>query len=512
MLGCLAAELPGFVRKQISREDALRTLSDRLAHREDLFLSSLRDAVYAHPGSPYLQLLKHAGCEYGDLEEEVRRDGIEHTLKRLADEGVYVEFDEFKGRSEARRGSRSFAFREEDFDNPTLSTRFVMRSGGTRSPGTSVRVSLPYCADLAANTAVALDAHGLFDAPQAIWMFSTGLMFSLRMAKTGNPPVAWFFPVGSITWKLRGAMSVLSTVTRLAGTALPAPGYFDIAEYQRMANWLAEKRDALGSICLTCYASSAVRVACSAVESGISLQNVYFITLGEPFTEAKRQSIAKSGARGLVHFGMTEAGMLGYSCPMAGDADDVHFWRDAYALIQRTTSVGGNGPEVDAFHLTSLLPSAPKTLLNVGTGDYGRVSRRQCGCALDKLGLVDHISKIRSFEKLSTEGMTFTQTDLIGLLEEVLPTQFGGRNTDYQLVEGETGTGKARLVLRIHPRVGPVDESAVALIFMEKLSEGGGFRPLGAAVWQRLESLTVEREEPAITKAGKILPFHLLSN
>ena len=167
---------------------------------------------------------------------------------------------------------------------------------------------------------------------------------------------------------------------------------------------------------------------------------------------------------------------------------------------------------MDAFHLTSLLPSAPKTLLNVGTGDYGKVFRNRCGCTLDKLGLVEHISKIRSFEKLSTEGMTYTQTDLIGLLEEVLPTQFGGRSTDYQLVEGETGTGKARLVLRIHPCIGPVDESAVARVFMEKLSEGGGFRPLGAAVWQRLETLTVEREEPAITKAGKILPFHLLSH
>ena len=53
----------------------------------------------------------------------------------------------------------------------------------------------------------------------------------------------------------------------------------------------------------------------------------------------------------------------------------------------------------------------------------------------EALGYTTHIHTIRSWEKLTSEGMTFCGHDLIRLIEEVLPARFGGRPTDYQFVE-----------------------------------------------------------------------------
>jgi hypothetical protein len=89
-------------------------------------------AIYGHRRSPYLQLLRAAGCEFGDLKALVDKEGLERALSRLVEAGVFVTFDEFKGRKEAVRGSQRFIFVEDDFDNPHLSPHFEARSGGTR--------------------------------------------------------------------------------------------------------------------------------------------------------------------------------------------------------------------------------------------------------------------------------------------------------------------------------------------------------------------------------------------
>ena len=39
-----------------------------------------------------------AGCELGDLETLVAQEGLEGTLARLLESGVYLTFDEFKDR------------------------------------------------------------------------------------------------------------------------------------------------------------------------------------------------------------------------------------------------------------------------------------------------------------------------------------------------------------------------------------------------------------------------------
>ena len=91
------------------------------------------------------------------------------------------------------------------------------------------------------------------------------------------------------------------------------------------------------------------------------------------------------------------------------------------------------------------------------TGDFGEVEEQACECALGALGLTTHLRGIRSFEKLSGEGTTFVHTDLLRVLEEVLPARFGGAGDDYQVVETEQAEGILRLELAVSPRVGAVD-------------------------------------------------------
>ena len=80
-------------------------------------------------------------------------------------------------------------------------------------------------------------------------------------------------------------------------------------------------------------------------------------------------------------------------------------------------------------------------LLNVETDDYGVLESRPCGCRMGDLGLTTHVTQVRSFRKLTGEGMTLVGNDMIRILEEVLPTRFGGSPLDYQLAEVENEVG-----------------------------------------------------------------------
>jgi hypothetical protein len=509
MLARLTRDFPGFIRTPITSEQAVEVIQGRLAAREERFLRMAERAIYGHQRSPYHQLLRAAGCEFGDLKALVDKEGLERALSRLVEAGVFVTFDEFKGRKEAVRGSRRFVFAEDDFDNPHLSPHFEARSGGTRGPSTSVKRGLPSIADLAVTTALALDAHGLSQSEHALWLVS-GMTPMLIYAKVGRAPIAWFFPSRPIPAKLHAGSLYLAALGRLLGRRLPTPEFLDLQDPGRMALWLGASRKRRTPLCVTTYASSAVRICAAAKERGISLDGVWFITLGEPYTEAKQRIVETVGARALVRYAFTEAGIIGYGCADPRLSDDLHFFDDCYGLIQHSREVGDSGLSVDAFLFTSLLPSAPKILLNVESGDYGTVWRRDCGCQLGAVGLTTHLAKIRSFEKLTGEGMTFVQTDLLRLLEEVLPSHYGGTSTDYQLLEEEGEDGILRLLLLVSPRIGPVDEERIRGIFVDELGGDGGFARAYADVWRRAGTVQVKRQWPVPTKAGKILPFHVI--
>ncbi len=67
----LAFGLRDFLHNTISLEQSKQVISARLQNRESNFLNLIQKGIYQNPNSPYLKLLKIAGCEFGDLESLV---------------------------------------------------------------------------------------------------------------------------------------------------------------------------------------------------------------------------------------------------------------------------------------------------------------------------------------------------------------------------------------------------------------------------------------------------------
>jgi hypothetical protein len=263
-------------------------------------------------------------------------------------------------------------------------------------------------------------------------------------------------------------------------------------------------------VCVTTRPSAAVRTARAAQEMGLSLEGMVFILGGEPYTQAANRMLESVGARALVRYAFWEGAIVGYSCALPDSCDDVHLLVDRHAVIQQPRRVGDSDAWVVSFLFTSLLSNAAKIMLNVENGDHGTLTRRSCGCPLQNLGLRDHMSQIRSHEKLTSEGMTFVKTDLVRILEEVLPARFGGTSVDYQLLEEEDGGGILRLWLLVGPGAGTIDEAQLKQTFLAELQRGGMLEEYMARVWERAGTVQIKRQPPIPNRGGKVLPFHLV--
>src|SRR5262245_55578204 len=141
-------------------------------------------------------------------------------------------------------------------------------------------------------------------------------------------------------------------------------------------------------------------------------------------------------------------------------------------------------------------------------GDYAVLDERHCGCAWERLGFTRHLRGIRSYEKLTAAGMTFLGTELMRLVEEVLPARCGGDPTDYQFAEEEEPDGQTRVHLIVSPRVGQIAEERIAGVVLQFLESYPGGKAM-AGIWRDAGTLHVERREPYVTAASKILPLHV---
>lgn len=508
-----AAGYRRFVREPVSAPAGLAQVRARVDRRQERFLKFVEERIYHYPQSPYLPLLRAAGCALGDLRTLVAQCGLEETLRTLAEAGVRVSIDEFKGNSPLVRGDMRLDPAEHDFDNPYLAHCLEVQSGGTRSAGTRVHVDLDFIRVLAEDTAIAFDAHRLWNATHALWLPIGGPVHVAMhiYTKLGRPPIKWFTQVTprKVTVHERWGSRFLTQWGRWMGARLPQPEYAEVAEAPKVARWIAGEVRAGRRPCLTTHASSAVRICQAAEQEGLDLSKSAFITIGEPLTRAKRQVIERAGATVLVRYAVTEAGILGYGCASPTDSDDLHFLSDNLALICHPRPVGPNRIPIEGLLISSLVPESPKILLNMETGDYAEVINRECGCPLGHAGLTTHLVGVRSYEKLTSEGVTFVGTSLIPVLEEVLPARFGGRPTDYQLVELEDKTGMTRLELRVDPAVGVVDDAQIVETFFAHLDKQAKLRPM-AEIWKQAATVRVCRAAPLSTRMGKILPFHLV--
>jgi hypothetical protein len=509
-----ATGLRGFLAVTIDLEEAKATLLNQLENREETFLRVLELGIYGNPRSPYSRLLQHAGFELADVKALIRDQGLEGALSTLYDAGVYVTLDEFKGRAPVRRPGLEFHVTEYDFDNPLLKAQYSGSTGGSRSGGTRVNIDFDFIAHEAAGYLCNVHANHWGDRPIAVWQgappSSQGLGNVFRLARQGLMPEKWFAP-NTPGWNRQGiqARAMLAytlLMSRIAGRPIPRPVYTphveDIVKY--LADAVGKGRPAV----LLCPPSQAVRICLRAEELGADLTGTIFRGGGEPMTAGKAAALARVGAEPNPSYAMYESGTIAYRCGAPAHPDDMHLLADKLALLQRTKEFA-SGFEVGAIILTTLLESSSKLMLNVETGDYAVVEERDCGCLWQQLGFTTHLHHVRSYEKLTSESVSFMDSMLHELLEEILPARFGGGALDYQLVEEEED-GLPRVSIVISPRVGPVDENAVIEAVLRAISFSDWSRRQ-ANSWRQAGTLRVRRAEPYATRSGKILPLHVLT-
>jgi len=98
---------------------------------------------------------------------------------------------------------------------------------------------------------------------------------------------------------------------------------------------------------------------------------------------------------------------------------------------------------------------------------------------------------------------------LLLLLEQVLPSQFGGGPQDYQFVEKEE-EGVTRVQLVVSNRLGPLSESELLQTTLDFLGSRARENRMMVERWKEGGTLVVKRSEPHVTKAAKLLPLHIL--
>jgi hypothetical protein len=248
--------------------------------------------------------------------------------------------------------------------------------------------------------------------------------------------------------------------------------------------------------------SAAALVARLARERTVPLDGVHFLLGAEPVTPARWAAIAASGAKPIATYGTSESGYIGAQFPGASEPDEVHVFRDGYAVIQNPP--GGDSSGSLPLLFTNLRSATPKILINAELGDSAVIESGSGNAHAIAYGYDVRLHTIRSFRKVTVWGATFAVAELEGIVEEYLPGRFGGGVGDYQLVEHEDENGTPLLRLLISPELGEIDEAALRTAFLDELSHkrtGYMTREI-----RMMGTLKIERSKPKITARGKVFP------
>jgi hypothetical protein len=512
----LAAALPKYFREPITLQQAEERTKRLLESRAESFLEVVRSRIYEHMHSPYLPLLRNAGCEFSDLQTSVHRHGLENTLARLAEEGVYLTSDEFKGKKNVTRGPLSFRVSPNDFERRDTSAGITGESSGSRNSPVKTFSTLESLALWAEGTGVFYAAHDLFSCVHAVYepVVAGRMHFILINSKLGVPVDRWF----ALDVPAQGALEnryhflnahVVALMGNWFGNGIARPEYQKSGDLEPIMDWTLKNRRHGKRCCIITVVSNATRIAREALGAGISLEHVVLAASGEPLTQAKKRIIEEAGARIALRYG--PGGLYGAAlgCGDPCFIDEMHVPQTMFTFVENPRALDYDGPPVHPLMQTTTHPVAPRLLLNVENGDYATIMTRDCGCHLEKIGFTQHIHTVRSFEKMTGEGMNYSGSELFELLEDVFPSEFGGGPGDYQLVEEEDDRGQTRLTLLIHPELGDVDETKLLLRLQQGLAQGSRNHRFVSRIWQDAGTLRLRREAPYTSARGKTLPLYI---
>lgn len=507
--------LPAFLRLRMSADQAEEITRTLLRDRGANFLATLEHGVFGNPRSAYLPMFAIARITRDDVAAWVREDGLEGTLHRLHEAGIRASFEEFKARTPIVRAGREIPLDPLGFDSPQVRGYYVTSSGGSTGTARRVRLDLQHLRNSVPRQLLLHRAEGGALVPRIVWLDlppAPGLNWVLRGAAAGEAPATWYTSVwGGQGTSRRFQWSTQATVltARLCGRPIAAPIYLPMDRADIIAVRTRQLLDQHGGCIVSSGVSRLVRIALAARKAGLTLEGAVFSGGGEPPTPAKVQEIEASGARFTSAYHLSEAGWVGRHCTTSADPNDQHVMRDHLAVIQIPHAIPGFDRTVQALCYTTLLPSAPKLLLNFESDDYGILETRACTCPWGVLGFTEHVREIRSYRKLTGEGLTLVGSDMERIIEAALPLAHGGSSLDYQLMEEEGSHGFTRFILLVHPALALPDPAAVRHSFLEAVAAMGAEAGHAHAILSQPDVLVVRHAPPRWTARGKLLPLHI---
>ena len=497
----LARDLPKFMAEPITLESASDNIRIRLENRNNLFLKLAETSIYDCSYSPYRQLLLNTGCEYGDLCNSVRSQGLEATLSKLRSEGVWLSLEEFKSQTSIRRGNLKIGTEQNDFNNIGIPYRGISRkTSGSRSRGTDTNYSWRFMAEEAETEALLYQWHGVKDLPLALWypahLSMAGIHNMLMNIKCHRPPEKWFSQTENMSSRERIMMIYLTLWGRMFGLRVPSPEYAPLDQPLKVASWLAETKKNKGSAVIRTYSSSGVRIVKTALNYNLDIAGTTIFVGGEPLSREGYQFMASAGVRVLPRYVSTETGLIAASCGERENTDSMHVYLDRMAVI--------HDKESNRLLFTTILQTTPKLLLNTDLGDTAFLQNRQCNCIFGKLGMDLFVSDVRTTSKQTLEGMSIFLYELDAIVGQIIREE-GGRTEDYQFWEHRGEKGLPVLIIAVSPTVKGLDEKNFIARVLTRLGKHNLRCRLSSDIWRKSGSITFLRDEPRPSPGQKLL-------
>jgi hypothetical protein len=350
----------------------------------------------------------------------------------------------------------------------------------------------------------------LYGVPLALWYpklpAATGVSNSLKYAKIGYPPARWFQLLNDREirpqFKTRVANEFILWLSRFTPFPIPRPQHVPFTRPETILSWIEAMVASHGRCVVQSYVSQAVRICQAAAARGGNLSHTLFIVGSEPLTQAKYLRIKDVEASVYSRYYSAEMGSIALGCGDPTEVGELHLLSDTVALVQgdKEECVG----EARPFYLTVFSDAVPKVLVNAQIGDSGIVDERRCNCLLGELGFNTHLRQVRNYALSNVEGMNMRAPLLRRLIEDVLSPMLGGSPIDFQWVEAEDRQSLTRLILRVHPRLGLLDEGNLIRVLLNEMSRWDEPHRLFAAVWNKAGSLRIDPIPPALTASGKL--------
>ncbi|MBN1568242.1 MAG: hypothetical protein JXA73_10380 [Acidobacteria bacterium] len=496
--------LPGKLRVSYQSEQAVNDLRRDFAGRAQNFLELCDSEVFSRPAGVYAKLFNRAEVSRERLHSMVGRHGVEDALMELASKGVFLNIDEFKGRKPLVRSGLRMMMDASDLDRVN-GPSIPFLSSGSSGKSLETPIDIPGLRLLASCIPAVLRFLESEHLPVVLYYpmpSGSGFMHLIAFSLIGKVPSAWFAQwMKSPWWRSASGMKLAALIKgcRFHGISLPTPRLADIKHPTAMAEWLI-KHCPEGAV-VPSFTGSAIHLVHAAKRAGIRLPPIVFLLGGEPITDRKRRTIEEEGHRVFPWYSSVETGRLAMGCLSPRRPDDMHLLEDRIACIVRPRTVDAGGEERPALLYTSLHPNSYKFLLNVETGDEAAIDTEPCGCPWEALGFRRRLFNVRSFEKLTLEGISIVADFLSEMVEEEIPSHCGGTPADYQFTEEEGPDGVTRLVLSAGPAV-PLDSDRIKEIVQDLFDKK--FQVAGAMVLHAA-SIIVRREVPTLTRSGKML-------